>query len=489
MEASGAGGHGGTMTSTTMTAPTMTTPPTTVDPPAGSGAAAGYARHWRRMPRELGYLALTTVIGLLSLTVLRVFESLGAGLLTVLIGLVVFALLLVLTRYLGLFELRRLRWARMPGIPAPRWSPPFQGKGFFRALGDVFGNPHSWLYYLHSGILNPILAVLTTAVWLPWIGVSLAFATSPIWASTSPYGPGATLDLYRVGVVHVTGWTPAEVAVAAVGGGFDPTRAAWLVAGFCALGLGMIAAFPFVTRGLTTAHWGLGRLLLARFRSEDLGARVEQVEAAQRAAVAAEDNALRRLERDIHDGPQQRLLRLQMELAAAERRLGTDGAAAAASIEEARALAQETLDELRALSQGFAPPLLQDRGLQAALEALARRSAVPLEADVRLTEPLPSPIERSAYFVAAELTSNAIKHAAARRIVLDVATEPAATTGGPAVLRIRVTDDGVGGAGPVPHHGLAGAAERLAGLGGELRIVSPAGGPTEVTATIPLPRG
>ncbi|HEV7622742.1 MAG TPA: ATP-binding protein, partial [Amnibacterium sp.] len=124
---------------------------------------------------------------------------------------------------------------------------------------------------------------------------------------------------------------------------------------------------------------------------------------------------------------------------------------------------------------------------EAALEALARRSAVPLEADIRLSEPLPSPIERSAYFVAAELTSNAIKHAAARRIVLTVITEPAATTGGPAVLRIRVTDDGIGGAGPVAQHGLAGAAERLAGLGGELRIVSPAGGPTEVTATIPLP--
>jgi signal transduction histidine kinase len=474
------------MTSTTMTT-TSSAPSGALRASARSGAGAAYGRFWRRMPRELGYLALTTLIGIASLTVLRGAESLGAGLLTVLIGLIVFALLLVLTRYLGVFELRRLRWARLPEVPSPRWTPPFRGKGFFRALGDVFGNPHSWLYYLHSGVLNPVLAVVTTAIWLPWILASLAFATTPIWAVTSPYGPGATLTLQRAGEVHVTGWTPAEVLVAAAGGGFDPTRAAWLVAGLCALGLGMIAALPFVTRGLAFAHWGLARLLLSRFRSEELGVRVEQVEAAQRAAVAAEDNALRRLERDIHDGPQQRLLRLQMELAAAERRLGTDGAAAAESLEEARTLAQEALDELRALAQGFAPPLLQDRGLEAALEALARRSAVPLEADVRLTEPLPSPIERSAYFVAAELTSNAIKHAAARRIVLSVATEPAAATGGPAVLRIRVTDDGVGGAGPVPQHGLAGAAERLAGLGGELRIVSPAGGPTEVTATIPLP--
>lgn len=471
-----------------MTTTTMTTPLPSAAATPRRGAGAGYGRFWRRMPRELGYLALTTVIGFASLTVLRGLESLGAGLLTVLVGLVVFALLLVLTRYLGLLELRRLGWARMPRIAAPPWTAPFKGKGFFRALGDVFGNPHSWLYYLHSGIVNPVLAVLTTAVWLPWILVSLVFTTAPIWATTSPYGPGATLTLNHAGLLHVTGWTPAEVSIAAIGGGFDPTRAAWLVAGLCALGLGMIAAFPFVTRGLTWAHWGLGRLLLARFRSEELGAEVERVGAAQRAAVAAEDNALRRLERDIHDGPQQRLLRLQMELAAAERRLGGDEAAAAQSLQEARTLAQEALDELRALAQGFAPPLLQDRGLEAALEALARRSAVPIDAEIRLAEPLPSPIERSAYFVAAELTSNAIKHAAARRILLRVTTEAAPTAGGPAALRIAVTDDGVGGAASVPQHGLAGASERLAGLGGELRITSPKGGPTEVVATIPLPR-
>ena len=259
-----------------------------------------------------------------------------------------------------------------------------------------------------------------------------------------------------------------------------------MIAGSTALGLGLLAAFPVVTRGLSRTHWGLARLLLARFRSEELGAEVERVGAAQRAAVAAEDNALRRLERDIHDGPQQRLLRLQMELSAAERQLRAAGGGVIAidSLLEARTLAQETLDELRALAQGFAPPLLQDRGLQAALEALARRSAVPLEADIRIAAPLPSPVERSAYFVAAELASNAIKHGAARHILLRVVTESSFT--GDAVLRISVSDDGVAGALIVPQHGLAGAAERLAGLGGELRMSSPVGGPTEVTATVPL---
>ncbi|MDQ1512799.1 MAG: hypothetical protein QOC59_641 [Microbacteriaceae bacterium] len=469
------------MTTTAMPLPTTTTTIT-----ARTGTWRPYGRLWRRMPRELGYLAVTAVIGVLSLTVFRALESAGASLLALLIGIVVFALVLLLTRYLGRFELYRLRLARLPEIQEPVWSRPFAGKGFFRALGDIFANPHSWLYYLHSGVLNPVLAILTTVVWLPWMVVSLTSASMPVWGSIRPFGPGARIT-FDGAPVDVHGWTLADISAYSTTNTHDPATTIALTIAFTAVGLGMIAVFPFVTRGLSMAHWGLGRLLLSRFRSEQLGVEVERVGAAQRAAVAAEDNALRRLERDIHDGPQQRLLRLQMELAAAERHLPGDDTSAAESIAEARTLAQEALDELRALAQGFAPPLLQDRGLRAALEALARRSAVPIDADIRLDRPLPSPIERSAYFVAAELTSNAIKHAAARRISLVAVTEPPAVTGGPASLRISVTDDGVGGAVPVPQHGLAGAAERVAGLGGSLRVSSPAGGPTEVTAAIPLP--
>jgi signal transduction histidine kinase len=469
-----------------MTATTM--PLTSTASPTRAGAGRAYGRFWRRMPRELGYLAVTTVIGVLSLTALRGAESVGASLLIVLVGLIVFALLLIATRYMGMFELYRLRLARLPEIPAPTWSRPFAGKGFFRAIGDVFANPHSWLYYLHSGVLNPVLAVLTTVVWLPWTIFALTSVSMPAWGFLSPFRPGAQITFGRDGTpVDVHGWTLAQVSSYSLTGSTSASNVAALMVGVTALGLAMVAVFPFVTRGLSMAHWGLGRLLLSRFRSEQLGVEVERVGAAQRAAVAAEDNALRRLERDIHDGPQQRLLRLQMELAAAERHLPGDDTSAAESIAEARTLAQEALDELRALAQGFAPPLLQDRGLRAALEALARRSAVPIDADIRLDLPLPSPIERSAYFVAAELTSNAIKHAAARSITLVAVTEPPAVTGGPASLRISVADDGVGGAVTVPQHGLAGAAERVAGLGGTLRVTSPAGGPTEVTATIPLP--
>jgi signal transduction histidine kinase len=467
-----------------MTATAMSVPSRSALPEERRGVLRSYGRYWRRMPRELGYLAVTAVIGFLSLTLFRAAESIGAGLLAILVGLIVFALLLVASRYLGAFELYRLRLARLPVIAPPTWTPPFAGKRFFRALGDVVGNPHYWLYYLHSGVLNPILAILTSALWLTWIPLSLGLTATAAWGFLPSGGQQVALRGLPVGGA---GWTNAEVAFAAISGRHDALGAILLTSAATALGILMIATFPFVTRGLSMAHWGLGRLLLSRFRSEDLDVEVERVGVAQRAAVAAEDNALRRLERDIHDGPQQRLLRLQMELASAERHLGTDSTATAESLAEARAMAQEALDELRALAQGFAPPLLQDRGLQAALEALARRSAVPIDAQIALERQVPSPIERSAYFVAAELTSNAIKHAAARRITMRVTTQPPAATGGPGSLVLTVSDDGVGGASVLPHHGLAGAAERLAGLGGSLVVSSPTGGPTQVTATIPLP--
>ena len=118
--------------------------------------------------------------------------------------------------------------------------------------------------------------------------------------------------------------------------------------------------------------------------------------------------SLRRLERDIHDGPQQRLVRMQMDLAAVDRQLAQDPDSAKALVGEAREQASEALDELRALSRGFAPPILQDRGLAAGLESLASRSPVPVIVEVDLADAaLPAPIERNAYFIAAELLTNA----------------------------------------------------------------------------------
>lgn len=448
-----------------------------------------YGRLWRRVPRELGYLALTAVIGLLEFALLNraLFGGQGSAPLAV-VGVLLFALVLIASRYLGALELRRLGWARTPAIAAPTWERPFQGKRPLRALGDVFANGHYWLSALHSAVVNPLLATLTFVVWSSWIATAALLSSVSIWGRFVPVTAGDAPAWFARdiggGQIPLNGRALVDVIAIALSRQDSPATTALLTVGFTALGLLMLALVPFITRGATLAHWGAARLLLSRFASEDLRTDVARVDAARRAAVTAEDTALRRLERDIHDGPQQRLLRLQMELTTAERRLDTDPSAAAESMEAARRLAGETLDELRALAQGFAPPLLQDRGLAAALVALGSRTGIPVETRIALPPDLPAEVERSVYFVVAELTSNAIKHASATTIVIDARIEG----DGPArTLVVGVTDDGHGGARSIPGHGLAGASERLAGLGGSLRTTSPEGGPTTVVASVPLP--
>jgi signal transduction histidine kinase len=256
----------------------------------------------------------------------------------------------------------------------------------------------------------------------------------------------------------------------------------WLV-----VGLIFTATLPLVTRGLTWMHWGVARGLLGAFRTDALEKEVATLTESRSAAVAAEGTALRRLERDIHDGPQQRLVRLQMDIAAAERQLDTDPDAARKLLEEARQQSKDALEELRALSRGFAPPILLDRGLVAALESLAVRSAVTVRVVSSLPEgtELPTELERNAYFIAVEGLTNAVKHSGASAIDLrlDLRRLPDSEE---TWLDVTVTDDGRGGAKAVPEHGLAGLQERVLGQGGTLDISSPKGGPTVVTAHLPV---
>jgi signal transduction histidine kinase len=225
----------------------------------------------------------------------------------------------------------------------------------------------------------------------------------------------------------------------------------------------------------------------AAFRSEELQVQMADLSASRSAAVAAEGTALRRLERDIHDGPQQRLVRLQMDLASAERQLEKDPDAARELIAEARTQSKEALEELRALSRGFAPPILMDRGLVAALESLAVRSPLPTHVESLLPAELvlPPELERNAYFIAAEALTNVAKHARAQNawVRLELRRIPPTDA---VWLDVVVTDDGVGGASAVAGHGLSGIAERLRGLGGSVEVVSPVGGPTHVISHLPL---
>jgi signal transduction histidine kinase len=235
---------------------------------------------------------------------------------------------------------------------------------------------------------------------------------------------------------------------------------------------------PFVVRGLA---WIDARIAAWMLHDENaaLRQRTKELTSSRSAAAEAEAAALTRLEHDLHDGPQQRLLRLGMDLDLAQRRIQTDPEGAQALVGQATMQVRETLAELRMLSRGVAPPELSERGLPTALTALASRSTVPTTLDVRLPPGrLPPIVERTAYFVVAECLANVGKHSGATACRIEVSS-------GSGRLQVIVMDDGVGGANLGLGHGLAGLVDRLHGVDGTLEIDSPIGGPTWIRAQLP----
>ncbi|MFD8777324.1 sensor histidine kinase [Streptomyces sp. NPDC059916] len=248
-----------------------------------------------------------------------------------------------------------------------------------------------------------------------------------------------------------------------------------------AIGAVTLLAAPWFTRGVVAVDRWLIRALLG---PGQLAERVRSLEESR--ALAVDDSAalLRRLERDLHDGAQVRLVALAMSLDMAKERLGRDGEPVADParvrqlVDTAHRNATEALAELRDLARGIHPPALDD-GLSDALSTLAARSTVPVELSVDVTQRPTPAIETIAYFCAAELLTNVIKHSGARRAVLRVAQEDGS-------LRLRVTDDGRGGATLGAGSGLAGLRQRVRTVDGRLDVSSPSGGPTAVTVELPL---
>jgi signal transduction histidine kinase len=205
--------------------------------------------------------------------------------------------------------------------------------------------------------------------------------------------------------------------------------------------------------------------------------RIETLESTRAGAVDAQDAELRRIERDLHDGAQARLVAIGMSLGMAEQRLAEDPARAGELLAEARAGAEHALRELRDLARGIHPPVLADRGLEAALLSLANATPLTVELSVALTERPPPVVETAAYFVAAEALANAAKHARATRVGIRITQTDHA-------LEVEVSDDGVGGADP-DGAGLLGLRQRVAALDGALIVSSPPGGPTKIHAELP----
>lgn len=427
-----------------------------------------YGRLWAGVPRELGFLLPLLPIGVAGVSITASVFFTGVGMILLVVGIFIVLAALYIGRGFGMFELGRLRLAGFPRITAPKWDRVAPRAGWFgKAIAPTIDG-HYWLYLLHTMIVNPIVGFVTWTITIAWTSTALGGLSYWFWQRYVPYGD-REWTFWGVTTGDFTG-----VVDEAAGRVNDSIF-------FLVIGVLFTLTLPFVTRGLSLVHYGIARGMLSAFLSEELQQRVSGLASSRSAAVAAEGTALRRLERDIHDGPQQRLVRLQMDLAAADRQLDDDPAAARALLEEALQQSKDALDELRALSRGFAPPILLDRGLVAALESLAVRAALPTTIVSQLPEgtQLPAELERNAYFIAAEALTNAAKHAQATAATVTVS----ATDDG---LDLVISDDGRGGATSIAGHGIAGLGERVHGLGGTLELTSPDGGPTTVTAHLPF---
>jgi signal transduction histidine kinase len=321
-------------------------------------------------------------------------------------------------------------------------------------------------------------------------GVSAAIAAvvTLIWVFTGGgyfWPEWVILPLALVVAIH--GWIELVEARPRLRRGPIVTRSFAIHAGVW----GAIIAFLVLTWALTGGgyFWPVWVMLAAAIvlgahaaieyaaRGSRLARRVDVLEATRSGAVEAQDAELRRIERDLHDGAQARLVALGMNLGMAEQKLASDPEAAQQLVTETRIGIGEALQELRALARGIHPPVLADRGLAAALASLADQSALPVTLRAALDERLPPAVETAAYFVVAESLANAAKHSGAGHITVDVARRGDN-------VELRVEDDGHGGADP-SGGGLMGMRRRVEALDGTLTVTSPAGGPTIVRVELP----
>jgi signal transduction histidine kinase len=438
---------------------------------------SSYWQRWRELPRELGFVLLLLPVIIVSCVLMWAGLALGIGLMILWVGVPILTGTLLVGRSLGAFELRRLVSAGRPPIQAPDWSTRRVDGSLWKRWLNTLADARTWSYWIHASVTNLLLGTVTWTIGVLWTGIALGGPTYWFWGQYLPHSDGE-LWLHTVVLQLLPGYSPA-------------TTPSGLFAGesvfYGLLGLLCLASLPSVIHVLVLAHHRVAQLMLSESATMILREEITASEASRVSAVLAEDSTLRRLERDLHDGPQQSLLRIQYDLASSMRALSPEDNTLRPLLENSLSLAKSTLQELRDLSRGLAPPLLQDRGLVPALQSLAARSTVPTTTDFEVDDahPTATEIERSIYFVVSELIANITKHSGATAASISMKALTATTT--PSVL-IEVGDNGHGGATLTPGHGLEGIEERVSGLRGTLVISSPAGGPTLVSIILPGPK-
>jgi signal transduction histidine kinase len=402
--------------------------------------------------RQLGldsvYLLLALPMGILTFTVVVTGWSLALGLLITLIGVPIAMLTIYVSRWMAWIE--RHRAALVLGEPIRGvYRSPASGRVIDR-LKALFSDPSTWKDLAWHLLLLPVSIVDFTVVVTAW-SVSLGLVSMPLWWWALPDN-----DPTDLGIFQVDSWGHAFLAMA--------------------IGIVALPIAAALVRGTAAASGSLSQVVLGPSRRQ-LEERVEVLAQTRAGAVDAAAAELQRIERDLHDGAQARLVALALDLGMAEDRFDRDPEGARELVEKARAEARLAMGELRDLARGIRPALLAERGLAEAIGALAARTPLPTTVEVDLDGRLPAPVELAAYFTVAEALTNAVKHAQAHSAKVRLWRENGR-------LRIEVRDDGRGGADPAGH-GLDGLHKRLAALDGTLAIASPNGGPTVLYAEVP----
>lgn len=326
-------------------------------------------------------------------------------------------------------------------------------------LRAEFADENRWRDVLYVIVNLPLAVLEFTAVAIAW-ALALAMTTAPAWyvAGEGIRLPGTPLTL------------------PALGEGF-------LLAFFLG-GLVMLAVAASLSQLVIALHRSVVAGLLCTSESRELRRQLDTVRRSRAAVLDVEASELHRIERDLHDGAQQRLVMLSIDLGLASERIDADPAAAKELILEGQQQAHEALAEIRQLVRGIAPSILLDRGLVPALESISARGPVPvsIRSNLAAGARLSASVERAAYFVASEALANVAKHSRATRCEIRCLAEPGR-------LVVEIWDDGRGGARVAPGGGLAGLESRIEGVDGSFSVTSPDGGPTLIRAEIPIPPG
>jgi signal transduction histidine kinase len=347
-------------------------------------------------------------------------------------------------------RIRRCYRVTIAPVPLPARQP---GQSRPQAQRSWRRSPAAWRLARYHVIRAPAAAIgAFVLVICCWAVIALLLVLP---SRIRPIAPGFTSWVFGAGVLS----TGTEVIAAATG-------------------FVLLLLFAPLVRGLAGLDAAVGQRMLGPDRAEILAGEVDRLAQSRALALDAGDIERHRIERDLHDGVQPRLVSLAMQIDRARARMDRDPAAADELLRRAHADAKGAIADLRSIARGIHPAILDERGLDAALSALVAGAPVPVAVSVRLSRRPGRSQEAVAYFAAAEAITNLAKHARAAHATLRISDETSE-------LIVQVTDDGRGGAVIVPGGGLAGIAGRLAAVDGSLTVHSPPGGPTTVTAVIP----